>query len=178
MWWKERERRCVFRLVGWPHFTEYTGWTVSNDWSPHASPWGKFADSTLTQWGPRLHSGQTVVAVRLHAAKCSLSLYLLTLCSALLLLVCPLQERRGIILASFSSPKASSAPKLVQGFPAVPGDSWPLCSSRLNCRGSDSSRKAPRWAEKAQQCLSTSDSSVSLNEESPCNVKNKQASNG
>lgn len=43
-------------LVGWPHFTESTGWTVSNDRSPRASPKGKFADMALTQRGMRLHS--------------------------------------------------------------------------------------------------------------------------
>lgn len=69
--------------------------------------------------------------------------------------------------------KASSAPKPVQRFPAVPDDSWPLYSPRLNCRGSNCSKEVPRWAVGAQQCLSTSDESVSLDEETPCIIKNE-----
>lgn len=67
------EREGVFRFSAQPHFTENTGWTVSNDWSPYDSPWGWFRDRTLTQRWLRSHSG----AVGLHAAQCSLSFCLL-----------------------------------------------------------------------------------------------------
>lgn len=88
----------------------------------------------------------------------------------------PCSRRGGIVKAHFSSSKVSPVAKVVRCFPAVPDDSWLLYSSRLNCRGSGSSRKAPRQAERAQQCLSTSDQSVSLHEGTPCNVQKKVAS--
>ena len=142
---------------------------VSNDWSPFPSPeaGSQTAHSHSKVWGFTAAYSGSISSAR------SFSTRFHSICRLVTIDMSPAGDKRNC-LGFFNSSKAFSAPKLVQRFPAVPDDSWPLHSSRLNCRGSNNSRKAPRWAARTQQCPLTSGPSVSLNAETHCNVKNNR----
>lgn len=158
------EREGVFRFSAQPHFTENTGWTVSNDWSPYDSPWGYFRDRTLTQRWLRSHSG----AVGQHAAQCSLSFCLLP-CHFLLCTAAaassPAEETRNCLGCFQLIQSLLSTP-----LPGSPRRQMASLQFQAKLQGADSSRKALI----AQQRPSTPQLSASLNHDSPSNVEKKQ----
>lgn len=125
----ERGREAVCAQVTGlsPNFTAYTRWTVSNDWSPHASPRGRFADSTLTRWCPRLLSSlQQQQSDCMQPSVGFLSAcWLVTLCSALPL-VLSLQERTRNYLGFFQFVQSLFSNKACVGLTCSP--TWQLAS--------------------------------------------------